>query len=93
MTTRPLNPKLAKLFDEAINRGDEIRFADETRLVIYRSRGIGCGGWILLILLGIVTVFIVPLILLLLGAVPRKGQTVTYTLKPNGNLKKRVRKA
>ena len=93
MITRPTHPKLAKLFDQAVNRGDEVRYADNTRLVIHRSHGIGCGGWILLILLGIVTAFIVPIILLLLGMVPRKGQATIYTVRPNGKIAKRVRRA
>jgi hypothetical protein len=35
----------------------------------------------------------VPLILLILGALSPSGQVITYTLKPNGKIKKKQRSA
>lgn len=93
MSTRPTNPKLARVFDDALARGYEIRYADEDRVVIYRRNKWGCGGVILLIILGIVTALIVPIILLILGVLAPGGQVITYTLKPNGKLKKKSRAA
>lgn len=91
--TRPSNPKLAKIFDDAIQSGREIRFADETTVVVYQKNQWGCGGIILLILLGIFTLLIVPIILLILGALAPGGQVITYTLQPNGKIKKKQRAA
>lgn len=91
--SRPTNPKLAKIFDEAIRSGREVRFADETTVVVYQKNQWGAGGCLLLIILGIVTAFIVPIILLLLGALSPGGQVITYTLKPNGRVKKKQRAA
>lgn len=92
-TVRPTNKKLAKIFDQALHNGLEIRYADETQVVTYRKNQWGCGGLILLFLIGVVTAFIVPLILLILGALSPGGQVTTYTLKPNGKLKKKQRAA
>jgi fumarate reductase subunit D len=36
-----------------------------------------------------VTAFIVPIILLILGALSPGGQLITYTVKPNGKIKKK----
>jgi len=91
--SRPSNPKLAKIFNDAIQNGLEVRFADDTQVVVYRKNQWGCGGIILLILLGILTAFIVPLILLILGALAPGGQVITYTLQPNGKIKKKMRAA
>lgn len=91
--TRPSNPKLAKIFDDALHSGREIRYADETQVVVYQKNQWGCGGIILLILLGIITAFIVPIILLILGAFAPGGQVITYTLQPNGKVKKKQRAA
>jgi len=90
---RPTDRRLAKAFDDALTRGYEIRYADETRVVVYRKNQWGCGGLLFLILLGVLTAFIVPLILLILGAFSPSGQTITYELKPNGKLKKKTRAA
>ena len=90
---RPSNPKLAKVFDDAIRSGREVRFADESSVVVYQKNQWGCGGVILLILLGIITAFIVPLILLLLGAFAPGGQIITYTLTSNGKVKKKMKAA
>jgi len=91
--SRPSDRRLAQAFDDALTRGWEIRYADETRVVVYRKNQWGCGGLILLILLGVLTAFIVPLILLILGAFAPGGQTITYELKPNGKVKKKTRAA
>jgi fumarate reductase subunit D len=56
---------------------------------VFRRNQWGCGGLILLIILGIVTAFIVPIILLILGALSPGGQLITYTVKPNGKIKKK----
>lgn len=90
---RPDNPKLAKLFDKHLQAGHEIRYSDDTRLVVWKKNELGCGGLILLILLGLLTAFIVPLILLLLGALSPRGQVITYTVKPNGNIKTQTKPA
>lgn len=90
---RPSHPKLAKAFDEELRKGNEIRYADENQVVAYHKNTWGCGGLILLLILGIVTAFIVPIILLILGAFNPGGQTITYTLKPNGKVKKKQRAA
>ncbi|MFC5337221.1 hypothetical protein [Leucobacter denitrificans] len=90
---RPSHPKLARIFDDAMQRGFEVRYADEHQVVIYKRNRWGCGGILLLILLGIVTVLIVPIILLLLGVLAPGGQVITYTLKPNGKIKKKQRAA
>lgn len=91
--TRPSNPKLAKVFDQAIQNGLEVRYADDTRVVVFRKNQWGCGGLILLIILGILTVFIVPIILLILGALAPGGQVITYTLTSSGKIKKKARAA
>lgn len=87
--SRPANPRLAGAFDKLVQTGYEIRYADETQVVGWKKNQWGCGGLIFLILLGVLTVFIVPLILLILGAFSPGGHTITYTLKPNGKLKKK----
>jgi hypothetical protein len=89
MSNRPTHPQLAKIFDKAIREGLEIRYADDTQLVVFRRNQWVCGGLILLIILGIVTAFIVPIILLILGALSPGGQLITYTVKPNGKIKKK----
>lgn len=71
----------------------EIRYADDTQVVVYRKNQWGCGGIILLIVLGLLTAFIVPIILLILGALAPGGQVITYTLRPNGSVKKKSRAA
>ena len=96
MTTpfqRPTDPKLAKVFDDALHEGLEIRYADESQVVIWKKNQWGCGGILLLILLGIVTAFIVPLVLLIFGALSPSGQVITYTLSPSGSIKKKSRSA
>lgn len=96
MTTpfqRPTDPKLARVFDEALHDGLEIRYADEQQVVIWKRNQWGCGGITLLILLGIVTAFIVPLVLLILGALSPSGQVITYTLTPSGKIQKKSRSA
>lgn len=90
---RPSNPKLAKIFDDAIRSGREIRYADETSVVIYQKNQWGCGGIILLIVLGILTAFIIPLILLLIGAFAPSGQVISYTLTSSGKVKRKARAA
>ncbi|QAB18780.1 hypothetical protein Leucomu_13445 [Leucobacter muris] len=90
---RPSNSKLAKIFDEAIQNGLEIRYSSEQQVVVYRKNQWGCGGLILLVILGILTAFIVPIILLVLGALSPGGQVTTYTLMPNGKIKKKQRAA
>lgn len=90
---RPSNPKLAKVFDQAIQNGLEVRYADDTQVVVFRKNQWGCGGLILLILLGIFTLFIVPIILLILGALAPGGQVITYTLTPSGKIKTKARAA
>lgn len=84
---RPTNPRLAKVFDEAIRSGKEIRYVDESTLVVYQVNQWGCGGLLFLLLIGLLTAFIVPLILLILGALSPGGQVITYTVRPNGRLK------
>jgi|SRR5690606_23914870 hypothetical protein len=91
--TRPTNPALAKVFDRALQDGLEIRYADDAQVVVYRRNSWGCGGLIFLLILGLLTVFIVPIILLILGALAPGGQVTTYTLKPNGKIKKKQRAA
>jgi len=90
---RPENKKLAAIFDDAISRGYEIRYADERRLSVYRKNQWGCFGILLLILIGILTVFIVPIILFILGVISPGGQVITYTLTDSGQVKKRSRSA
>lgn len=90
---RPSNPKLAKIFDQALQNGQEIRFADEQHVIVYSKNQWGCGGLIFLIVIGLLTAFIVPLVLLILGALSPGGQVTTYTLKPNGKIKKKQRAA
>ena len=90
---RPTNKKLAKIFDDALSHGLEIRYSDDTQLVVFRKNEWGCGGLILLIILGLVTAFIVPIILLILGAFSPGGQIITYTVKPNGKIKKKTKPA
>lgn len=84
---RPSNPKLAKLFDKHLQAGDEIRYADDNQLVVFKQNKWGCGGLLLLIVLGILTALIVPIILLIMGALAPGGQVITYTVKKNGKIK------
>lgn len=48
---RPANPALARVFDEAIRKGHEIRYADETQVVTWQRNQLGCAGLIILIAL------------------------------------------
>ena len=91
--TRPTHPGLAQAFDRELRAGHEIRYADDTQVVAYRKNQWGCLGIIFLIIIGLLTVFIVPIILFILGALSPGGQTITYTLKPNGKVKKKTRAA
>ena len=91
--TRPANRHLAKAFDDALHRGYEIRYADETQLVVFHKTQWGCGGLIFLIIIGLLTAFIVPIVLLILGAFSSAGQVTTYTLEPNGKVEKKTRRA
>lgn len=91
--SRPSNPKLARIFDDALRSGREVRYADDTTVIVYQKNHWGAGGCLLLIILGIVTAFIVPIILLILGALAPGGQVITYTLRPNGSVKKKMRAA
>lgn len=93
MNQKPSNPKLAKLYMDAVRSGAEIRHVDETTLVVWSRNTWGCGGVLLLIILGVLTAFIVPLILLFLGALAPGGQITTYTLMPSGRVKKKQRRA
>lgn len=90
---RPTNAKLARIYDDAIRSGREIRYADDTTVVVYEKNEMGAGGCLMLILLGIITAFIVPIILLILGALSPSGRVITYTLKPNGKVKKKSQAA
>lgn len=89
---RPANPKLAKLFDQALQKGSEIRYVDDGRLVIAEQLSLGGFGCLVLIILGLLTAFIVPIILLALGALKPAYKIVTYTLKPNGSIKRKISK-
>ncbi|MFF2054123.1 hypothetical protein ACFVU2_21130 [Leifsonia sp. NPDC058194] len=91
--TKPANPRLAKVFDEAIARGHQIRYADETQVAVFQRNELGCMGLILLIIIGLLTAFIVPIILLVIGALSPRGRVITYTVKPNGKIKKKSRAA
>ena len=91
--SRPTNARLAKVFDDALKNGLEIRYADDSQVVIYQRNHWGCGGLIVLLILGLLTAFIVPIILLVLGALSPSGQVITYTVKPNGKLKAKKRAA
>lgn len=93
LTARPTQPQLARLFDREVQSGAEVRCADDTQLVVFRRTSLDCGGVLMLILLGIVTAFLVPMILLLLGAFSKTGQITTYTVRPDGTIKKRTRPA
>lgn len=93
MPQRPSNPDLAKLFDKHMRAGDTIRYADDTQMIVWHPTGLGCGALIWLILLGILTLFIVPIILLILGALNPSGQLITYTVQDNGKIKKKSRPA
>ncbi|MDJ1370638.1 hypothetical protein [Gulosibacter molinativorax] len=88
---KPSNPRLARLYDKHLKAGDEIRAANEEALIVWHQNEWGCAGWLLLITLGIVTAFIVPLILWLLGAFSKDGQLITYTIKRSGGVKKHVK--
>lgn len=88
---RPQHPVLARRFDEAVERGWEVRYADDTRLVVWRRNELGCGGLLVLLLLGLVTAFIVPVVLLVLGALSPSGQIITYTVTQSGKVKKKSR--
>lgn len=88
--TRPTQPALAKAFDAEIRKGSEIRYADDQQLVVWRQNRWGGGGCLLLIILGLLTAFIVPIILLILGALAPGGHIVTFTVKPNGKLKTKI---
>lgn len=84
----PSNPKLAKLFHQHLQAGDQIRYVDDTTLVVWHQNQVGAFGCLTLILLGLITAFIVPIILLILGGLSPNGQLITYTVKRNGKIKK-----
>lgn len=90
---RPTQPDLARLYDDAVSAGHEIRYASDERLVVYVENRWGCGGILLLIALGIVTAFIVPIILLVLGMLAPGGRVYTYELQPNGKVKRSMKTA
>lgn len=87
---RPAHPELAKLFDQAIQSGQEIRYVDETRLVVFRKNSWGCGGIIFLVIIGLLTAFIVPIILFFMGALAPGGRVITYEVQKNGKVKQSV---
>lgn len=88
--SRPSNSKLAKIFDQALAKGHEIRYVDDQRLVVFEKNKLGCMGLIVLIILGLLTAFIVPVILLILGALSPSGRVLTYTVQPNGKIKRKI---
>ena len=84
--TRPSHARLAELFDEHLQAGDEIRYSDERQLVVWSLSRIGVWGWIGLIALGLVTAFIVPAIILIVLLVQRRGRLTTYAIGAGGKL-------
>lgn len=71
----PSNPKLAKLFHQHLQAGDQIRYVDDTTLVVWHQNQVGAFGCL-------------TLILLILGGLSPNGQLITYTVKRNGKIKK-----
>ena len=84
---KPSAARLAELFDEHLQAGDEIRYSDERQLVVWSRGRIGVWGWIGLVALGLVTAFIVPAIILIVLLVQRRGRLTTYSLGRDGKLK------
>ncbi|WP_217132315.1 hypothetical protein [Leucobacter chinensis] len=93
MMARPENPRLARCFDDALSRGYEIRYVDETQVIADRKNTWGCLGLAFLFGIGVLTAFVVPIILLILGAFAPRGQVITYRLKRNGKVSKKRRAA
>lgn len=88
MTERPNNEALARLYDDAVRRGYEIRHSAENRLITYRKNPWGAKEIVTLVLLGVLTLLIVPIILLFLAVVSPGGQLTTYTVRTGGKVKK-----
>jgi hypothetical protein len=85
---RPAAPALAKVFDEALRRNQEIRYADETRVVTFERNRLGCLGLILVIALATITLGI-ALLFGVLSLGDKSGIIREHTLQPNGKVKTR----
>lgn len=86
---RPTNPALAKVFDDALRKNQEIRYADDTRVVTFERNRLGCLGLILIIILATITLGI-ALLFGLLSLGDKGGIIREYTLQPNGKVKERT---
>lgn len=83
---RPNNPKLAKYYDKALQDGLEIRYADDERLVTFKKQQRGCGWFLVLLALTVLSLGIA----LLLGLVElgrESGTLTTYTVTKRGKIK------
>lgn len=85
---RPSNAALARVFDDALRRNQEIRYADETRVVTFERNRLGCLGLILVIFLIVISLGIALLFgVLALG--DKSGIIHEHTLQPNGKVRSR----
>lgn len=85
---RPSNPALAKVFDEALRKNQEIRYTDETRVVAFERNRLGCLGLLLIIGLAIITLGI-ALLFGVLSLGDKSGIVHEHTLQANGKVKSR----
>jgi len=89
--TAPQHPELNKLFHKHLDAGDHIRYADETKLIVWHDNSQpGCLGVLTLIFLAIITIGIWLIILFMLGGLSNKGELITYTLNKRGKVKKSI---
>ena len=91
MPDRPQNPALARVFDKAIRSGHEIRHVDETQVVTFHKPPMGCLGFLFVLTLVIISLGLV-LVLGILSLGRNSGVITTYTLKPNGKIKRREKR-
>lgn len=86
----PNHPGLRKLYFKAIENGEQIRYADEERLVTWKQNEMGCVGVLFVITLAIITLGL-ALLFGLLALLDKSGTLTTYTVKKNGKIKKKVK--
>lgn len=89
---RPTSPALGKAFDEALRKGWEVRYADESRVVAFERNRLGCLGLLLVIGLAVITLGI-ALLFGLLSLGDKSGIVHEYTLQPSGKVKHRESKS
>ncbi len=87
---RPDHPELARLYDQALIDGKQIRFASNEKLVTWQEQHMGCAGFLFMLFLAVITLGLALLFgLAALGS--KDGILTTYEVKPNGRIKTKTK--